>query len=178
MKRSNTPLIFLTVLYAFIFVVLSNAFAEPAKILKFEPADTLDGIRAKIKHNGYQFTVDHNWVYDMPREQKQRFLGRRAPASLEPPRVTKDIGPLGRKLGKALPSSFDWRNYNGHSYIGPIRNQGSCGSCYAFGVCAAGEGTYNWAHGQYDANCAHFSESYVIWCLGRLSKYNSHLFGS
>ena len=35
-------------------------------------------------------------------------------------------------IAAELPSEFDWRNVSGVSYVSPIRNQGSCGSCYAF----------------------------------------------
>ena len=75
---------------------------------------------------------------------------------------------------KSLPASFDWRNYGGHSYIGAVRDQGDCGSCYAFAAAASAEGVYNWAAGKYDGNCADFSESFIVWCLGRV--YSSHLF--
>lgn len=141
----------------------------------FKDDDSIDEIRDKIDQMGYEFTVDHNWVFDMPAEQKKEFLSRRRPVAetLE----NSDMGPLAYQLGKAVPTSFDWRSYNGNSYIGPVRQQGDCGSCYSFGANAAAEGTYNFATGKYGANCIDLSESYIIWCLGRLSQYNSHFFG-
>ncbi|MCB8964975.1 MAG: fibronectin type III domain-containing protein [Bacteroidales bacterium] len=81
------------------------------------------------------------------------------------------------KSAKSLPTSFDWRSYNGHSYIGGVRNQGNCGACYAFGASACAEGTYNFAMGKYDSNTADFSEAYIAWCLGSMSAYSSHFNG-
>lgn len=37
---------------------------------------------------------------------------------------------------KALPKEFDWRNIGGKNYLSPVRNQRSCGSCYAFATMA------------------------------------------
>ncbi len=76
-----------------------------------------------------------------------------------------------------IPTSFDWRSYNGHSYIGPVRDQGSCGACYAFAAAACAEGCYNKSTGSFDNDKKYFSESFIMWCLGSLSSYSSHFGG-
>jgi len=75
------------------------------------------------------------------------------------------------------PSEFDWRDVSGSSYIGSVRNQGSCGSCYSFGAAAAAEGSMNYALGNTDGNCADLSEAYIAWCLGKYGAYSSHFSG-
>ncbi len=161
--------------YGFCLILLlmaSLAWADSPQA--FLPEDDIAAIQSKILENGYDFTVAPNWVTELPDGLKP--YGRRPPVQPEP--YAMDMGPLERISGRVdLPASFDWRDYEGRSYIGEVRNQGSCGSCYAFGACAAAEGVYNAANNLYDDNTVDFSESYIIWCLGFLPKYSSHFQG-
>ena len=168
MKRYSKTVFVLAALYFSLFVLISVSFGQSdqqAKILKFKSGDTLEEIRSKIKYNGYNFKVARNWVFDMSPERKEEFLNRRAPVFQKMTGFRDEIGPLAKHLSRQLPSSFDWRNHNGHSYIGPVRDQGNCGSCYAFAACAAAEGAYNYMNGLYDASCADFSEADIAFCL-------------
>jgi len=160
-----------------LFLTPTLSSGEPKDLLEFGANDSIEEMRYIIEHNGYNFTVDHNWVYDMPADIKESFFSRRPSLIPRGPDASDEMGPIADHLGKKLPTQFDWRNYNGHTYIGPIRDQSACGSCYAFAACAAAEGTYNFAMGKYDANCIDFSESFVIWCLGRLPQYYPHFYG-
>jgi len=74
----------------------------------------------------------------------------------------------GISFAEPLPSSFDLRDINGHSYIGPVRDQGQCGSCYSFGALAVAESVYNRHHDLYDDAAIDLSESFIIWSLSPL----------
>ena len=51
-----------------------------------------------------------------------------------------------------LPKKWDWRNVEGINWLPPIRNQGACGSCWAFSAVGTIEGTYNIEHNLPGAN--------------------------
>ncbi|MCG8697419.1 MAG: DUF333 domain-containing protein, partial [Bacteroidales bacterium] len=78
------------------------------------------------------------------------------------------------KAATALPKSFDWRNKDGRSYIGPVRNQGGCGSCYSFGAAASAESVYNIAKGLTGNKCIDFSEAFIAFCISEKSPYSGH----
>jgi putative hemolysin len=59
------------------------------------------------------------------------------------------------------PSSFDWRNYDGGDWMTPVKNQGSCGSCWAFSAVGVVEAIYNIATGDPDLDL-NLSEEYLV----------------
>lgn len=94
--------------------------------------------------------------------------------------VSTDTGNSGRGLGeipseKPLPpgevidgpaplvTSLDWRNKDGYDWTTPIRAQGDCGSCYAFGSYGAMEACLDIRDNQPNRNID-LSEQFMVSC--------------
>lgn len=130
--------------------------------IPFEDTETLEAIREKIAYNGYSFTVGRTTAYDQygyPGTPPYPTLPQSGIPTYAP---YSDIV-LGSE--QSLPSSFDIRNINGHSYIGPIMNEKSTNICWAFGACDAASAVYNLKNGLFDDNCAVLSPTYLRWVV-------------
>lgn len=84
-------------------------------------ARDIDALRKRGEEEGWTFTVGENPATRRPWSELCGVLG--GEGAWPPPRNQ----PCEPERG--LPRAFDWRDFNGCS---PIRNQGSCGSCWAF----------------------------------------------
>ena len=60
-----------------------------------------------------------------------------------------------------VPSSYDWRNYQDQDWMTPIKNQGSCGSCWAFSAVGVAEAAHNIGQNDPDLDMD-LSEQYLV----------------
>jgi len=95
-------------------------------------ADELADLQAAIKARGARWQAGDNPIIRLPKEKRKALVGlikKHEPEEAEP--LTAAVEPL-----TALPPALDWRNNNGN-WVTPVRNQGNCGSCWAFATAGA-----------------------------------------
>ena len=95
-------------------------------------ADEISQVRAAIQLKGAGWQAAETSMTRLSPDERKARLGLIRPAGI----ITGAEVILPAPPPVAAPASFDWRS-NGGNFVTPIRDQSSCGSCWAFASTAA-----------------------------------------
>ena len=139
----------LTTLCLLIFMVAATGTAA---------ADRVEQINQEIRDQGYEWVAKDNEAARLHRE-----LGWYGGGPLTSVGWPEDLGVFETRGAKNLPAQLDWRDLDGGNYVTSVKNQQSCGSCWAFATVGPMESVIAFAEGWTDPK-VDLSEQQMVSC--------------
>lgn len=119
-------------------LIIPVTIAEERSSMSLQEVNEIKSIQAKIDRQDGDWIANTTSVSGLSTEEKKAMCGAKI-VYLERFRVQSIKAPK----SVSVPSAFNWHNIDGEDWMTPVRHQGSCGSCWAFGVIGAFEACVN-----------------------------------
>jgi len=128
----------------------------------------INQIEKAIEDNNASWKADINSVFMEQMKNNDFSLGCIIEDSSEKIDESSDNSehPVGITSSSSIPTSFDWREAEGISWVTSVKNQASCGSCVAFGAISALEAVLQIELGGQLENEYDLSEAHLFFCGG------------
>eukprot|EP01083_Nonionella_stella_P156716 507833_1 len=118
------------------------------------------------------FTLRMNQFSDLNADDFQVYVHGHKGSCLKKRSVQqRAMKPVTAQKTSTTPDAVDWTNVNGKSYVTPVKNQGQCGSCWAFSTTGSIESRTAIANGQTDDAIVSLSEKQLIDCSVSYGNY-------
>jgi len=136
-----------------------------------DPIDLAE-LRATLERAGAPWQMGFTSITALTESERVGRLGVPVEAGVTAAQIDADVESAAALAASAearaigAPASFDLRDVNGTSFATPVRDQGNCGSCVAFGVAGAMEGVLRYTKGapNYPID---LSEAHLFYVYGR-----------
>lgn len=126
------------------------------------PSNEAKAVQAAIKAKGKKWVAGDTEISKLSPEERRRRLGLIDTNELMTAEPLTYSATTSAYLLQTIPDALDWRNYGGKNFVTPIKNQGQCGSCWAFGTTATLESAIKIANNLPDN--IDLSEQVVVSC--------------
>lgn len=129
---------------------------------------SLAQIQGAIQAQGAAWEAGITTVSELPPDEQKIRLGVPPPPGgfEEVIRQAQAFRGAAAATAAGIPAAHDWRSVDGRNFITPIRDQGGCGSCVAFGTCASIEGMFRVQRNDPNLDID-LSEAHLFFCLGK-----------